>query len=78
MVAGFLDVVCHHVLYRVTPIFFGTELVARGVLMEGWSVEDQGESICFCVFAYNEQPGIIINYATGESWQLPEESPSKE
>ena len=78
MVADYVKETGNHVLYRVTPIFFGTELVARGVLMEGWSVEDQGESICFCVFAYNEQPGIIINYATGESWQLPEESPSKE
>ena len=67
MVADFVKETENHVLYRVTPIFVGSELVARGVLMEGWSVEDQGESICFCVYAYNVQPGIRIDYATGES-----------
>ena len=41
--------------------------MAEGVLMEGWSVEDNGESICFCIYAYNAQPGIIIDYATGDS-----------
>ena len=54
-------------MYRVTPIYEGEELVARGVLMEGYSVEDKGEEICFCVYAYNNQPGIAIDYATGES-----------
>ena len=58
----------NHVLYRVTPIFQGDELVARGVLMEGLSVEDQGEGISFCIYAYNVQPGIEIDYATGDSW----------
>ena len=58
-----------HVLYRVTPVFAGEELVARGVQMEGWSVEDRGASVCFNVYAYNNQPGISIDYATGESWQ---------
>lgn len=58
-----------HVLYRVTPVFTGEELVARGVRMEGWSVEDQGASVCFDVYAYNNQPGITIDYATGESRQ---------
>ena len=58
----------NHVLYRVTPIFQGDELVARGVLMEGLSVEDEGEGISFCVYAYNVQPGIVIDYATGDSW----------
>lgn len=67
MVADYVQETGNHVLYRVTPIFAGEELVARGVLMEGWSVEDQGQSICFCVFAHNVQPGIIIDYATGES-----------
>lgn len=56
-----------HVLYRVTPIFVEDELVARGVLMEAYSVEDQGEGICFNVFCYNVQPGIDIDYSTGES-----------
>lgn len=54
-----------HVLYRVTPIFSGDELVARGVQMEGFSVEDKGASVCFNVFAYNVQPGVTINYADG-------------
>ena len=57
----------NHVLYRVTPIFDGDNLLADGVLMEAYSVEDAGEGICFCVFAYNVQPGVTINYATGDS-----------
>lgn len=56
-----------HVLYRVTPVFRNNNLVADGVIMEGYSVEDEGEAICFCVFALNIQPGIVIDYATGES-----------
>ena len=56
-----------HVLYRVTPVFAGNDLVAGGVLMEAYSVEDNGSGICFCVFCYNVQPGIEINYADGES-----------
>ncbi len=55
------------VLYRVTPYFKANELVARGVEMEAYSVEDCGESLCFHVFCYNVQPGISIDYATGES-----------
>lgn len=58
----------NHVLYRVTPIFDGDNLLADGVLMEAYSVEDAGEGICFCVFAYNVQPGIGIDYATGDNW----------
>ena len=58
----------NHVLYRVTPIFEGDNLLADGVLMEAYSVEDAGEGICFCVFAYNVQPGIGIDYATGDNW----------
>lgn len=57
----------NHVLYRVTPIFVGNDLVARGVQMEAWSVEDGGKGICFHVFCYNAQPGITIDYATGDS-----------
>ena len=69
MIADFVKETGEHVLYRVTPIYEKeTDLVAIGVLMEGWSVEDGGESICFCVFAYNSQPGVEIDYATGESW----------
>ena len=67
MVADYVKETENHVLYRVTPIFNGDDLVAEGVLMEGWSVEDNGESICFCIYAYNAQPGIVIDYATGDS-----------
>lgn len=67
LVADYVQETENHVLYRVTPIFEGEDLVARGVVMEGWSVEDEGDGICFCVFAYNAQPGITIDYATGES-----------
>ena len=64
----------NHVLYRVTPIFNGNNLVADGVLMEAYSAEDCGEGICFCVYAYNVQPGIEIDYATGDSREMsPEE-----
>ena len=59
----------NHVLYRVTPYFEGDNLLATGVQMEAWSVEDEGQGICFNVFCYNVQPGIEIDYATGESWR---------
>ena len=67
MVADFVKETEWHVLYRVTPIFLDNELVARGVLIEAWSVEDEGNGICFNVYCYNVQPGIIIDYATGLS-----------
>ena len=54
-------------LYRVTPVFKGDNLLASGVLMEGYSVEDNGTEIGFCVYAYNIQPGVQIDYATGQS-----------
>ncbi len=56
-----------HVLYRVTPIYSGSDLVAKGVLMEALSIEDGGEEVQFCVFCYNVQPGIVIDYTTGDS-----------
>lgn len=62
----------NHVLYRVTPVFDGSNLVASGVLMEALSVEDNGSGLSFCVFCYNIQPGIEINYSDGES-QIAEE-----
>ena len=68
MVADYVKETDNHVLYRATPIFTGDNLVADGVLMEGYSVEDEGDGICFCVYAYNVQPGITIDYATGDSW----------
>lgn len=67
MVADYIKETNQHVLYRVTPIFEGDNLVASGVEMEAMSVEDQGEGICFHVYVYNEQPGIVIDHADGES-----------
>ena len=67
MVADYVKETGNHVMYRVTPIFEGENLVAKGVEMEARSVEDQGESISFHVFVYNVQPNIEIDYATGES-----------
>ena len=67
MIADYVKETENHVLYRVTPIFEEDCLVASGVQMEAMSVEDEGESICFNVYAYNVQPGVDINYATGES-----------
>lgn len=58
----------NHVLYRVTPIFEGDNLLASGVQMEAYSIEDDGVGICFNIYAYNVQPGINIDYKTGESW----------
>ncbi len=67
MVLRYLDNTDNHVLYRVTPYFKDRELLARGVEMEAYSVEDKGEGICFHVFIYNVQPGIVLNYKTGGS-----------
>lgn len=67
LVADYIKETGNHVLYRVTPIFDGTNLLARGVQIEGWSIEDNGAGICFHVYCYNSQPGIEIDYATGES-----------
>ena len=67
MVADYVKETENHVLYRVTPVFEGSELVARGVQIEALSVEDNGDGICFNVFVFNVQPGIVIDYATGDS-----------
>lgn len=68
MIADYVKETGNHVLYRVTPIFVGDNLVCRGVEMEAYSVEDNGEGTSFHVFVYNIQPGIEIDYATGDSW----------
>jgi DNA-entry nuclease len=68
-VDDYVDATGNHVLYRVTPVFEGDNLVASGVQMEAWSVEDQGSGICFNIYCYNVQPGIRIDYATGDSWE---------
>ena len=69
MIADYVHETDNHVLYRVTPIYDGTNLVASGVQLEAESVEDAGEGVLFNVYVYNVQPGITIDYATGESWQ---------
>ena len=68
MVTDYVKETGNHVLYRVIPVYDGNNLVASGVTMEGWSVEDNGEGICFYVYVYNVQPGVEIDYLTGESW----------
>lgn len=67
-VMKYLDSSDNHVLYRVSPYFKDNELVARGVEIEAYSVEDNGASLCFHAFIYNHQPGIYIDYLTGENW----------
>ncbi len=78
MVADYIKETENHVMYRVTPIYEGENLVANGVQMEAYSVEDQGEGICFNIYCYNNQPGVTIDYATGESWQESTSQPSEE
>ena len=68
MIADYIHETGNHVAYRVTPIYSGSNLVASGVQLEAYSVEDDGEGICFNVYVYNVQPGITINYATGSSY----------
>lgn len=67
IVGDYVNATGGHVLMRVTPVFLGDELVARGVQMEAYSLEDEGESVSFNVYCYNVQPGVEIDYATGES-----------
>ncbi len=68
LVAEYVKETGNHVMYRVTPVFDGANLVADGLYMEGKSVEDKGEGVRFFVYVYNVQPGIGIDYETGESW----------
>ena len=67
-VAAYVRQTGNHVLYRVTPVYDGEDLVATGVIEEGYSVEDGGAGICFCVFCYNIQPGVVIDYSSGDNW----------
>ena len=73
MIADYIKETDNHVLYRVTPIFKGANLVASGVQLEALSIEDNGAGICFNVYAYNNQPGVVIDYATGISSLAEEE-----
>lgn len=66
MVADYVKETGNHVLYRVTPVFLGEELVARGVVMEAQDIEENGDGVRFCVYCYNAQSGIIIDYKTGK------------
>ena len=77
MIADYVKETNNHVLFRVTPVYDGYNLVAKGVQMEAYSVEDDGEGVMFNVFVYNVQPGIEIDYATGESWLSGEERPAQ-
>lgn len=67
LVDDYIEDTNNHVMYRVTPVFKDTELVARGVIMEGYSVEDSGAGVCFNVYCYNNQPEIEIDYQNGKS-----------
>ena len=67
MVTKYIKDTGNHVLYRVTPVFEGNNIVATGVEMEAYSVEDNGKGIKFNVFVYNIEDGIIIDYKTGDS-----------
>ena len=73
MVADYVKETGGHVMYRVTPVFEGDNLLCTGVLMEGYSVEDDGKSVKFCVFCYNVQPNIVIDYSTGKNMLIGEE-----
>ena len=75
-VHNYIEQTGNHVLYRVTPVYKGRELVARGVQMEAYSLEDKGKGVCFNVYCYNVQPGIRINYKTGNAKK--KDDPSKE
>ncbi len=77
-VAEYIRETGNHVLYRVTPVFEGSNLVSSGVQMEAISVEDRGEGVCFNVYCYNVQPGVVINYETGESYLAETESTGEE
>ncbi len=77
MVADYIRETEHHVLYRVTPIFTKDNLLAEGVTIEAWSIEDNGDGICFYVFCYNVQPGVIFDYTTGEN-HAADETPDDE
>lgn len=77
MVADYIKETGNHVAYRITPIFEGNNLVCSGVQMEAYSVEDDGDGVCFNVYCYNVQPGITINYLTGDSTGPTNETTSK-
>ena len=66
-IQNYMEKTGNRVIYRVVPVFSDTDLVCRGVFMEAYSVEDMGRGLSFCVFCYNVQPGIVIDYGSGKS-----------
>ncbi|MBR0086441.1 MAG: DNA/RNA non-specific endonuclease [Lachnospiraceae bacterium] len=68
LVGDYVKETGNHVRYRVTPVFTGENLICDGLIVEGWSIEDEGDDICFCVFCYNLQPGVHIDYLTGDNY----------
>lgn len=83
IIADYVRNTGNKVLYRVTPVFEGENLLAAGVLMEAYSISEQpgrmnGSDICFCVFAYNAEPGVTIDYANGNNWLTQEGSSGKD
>ena len=74
LVGDYVKETGNHVRYRVTPKWTGENLICDGLLVEGYSIEDEGEDICFCIFAYNVQPGVHIDYLTGDNYSEIEES----
>lgn len=78
MTADYIHETGNHVLYRATPLYRDDDLVASGVQMEAKSVEDDGEGISFNVYCYNVQPGIMIDYSTGDSWEESDPETEKE
>lgn len=74
-VAEYVEETENHVMYRVTPIYRGLDYVAQGVLMEAYSVEDDGRGVCFCIYAYNVQPRVTIDYFTGVNVESGEPMP---
>lgn len=77
MVADYIKETGNHVMYRVTPVYADRyDLLASGVIMEGLSVEDGGDGISFCIYAYNKQPGVVINYRDGSSYLSGENPPT--
>lgn len=74
-VADYVKETGNHVMYRVTPVFEGDNLVASGVRMEAYSVEDDGKGVCFNVFVANVQPGVVIDYSDGSNWEENDDKP---
>ncbi len=68
MIGDYVKETGNHVRYRVTPVYTGDHLLCDGLLVEAYSIEDDGEDICFCIYAYNVQPGFVIDYATGDNY----------